>query len=162
MSVIICFTADIKVTQRRAIVLSADIAGSVRNTMQEIIVQMDREQIIQQYFQAWRKQDRKDFDTIFTKDLYYSECYGPEYHGLEEVKQWFDDWQMHGKVLQWKILHFYQDGNQSIAEWHFQCIYDQKEDEFNGVSIFQFTEKDQICSVKEFQSKAEHYDPYTK
>lgn len=121
---------------------------------------MTREQVIYQYFQAWLDQDRRVFDTIFTNDLYYSECYGPEYHGLKEVEQWFDDWQRHGRVLQWNILSIYQDDNHMIAEWYFQCIFDEKLDGFNGVSLVEFTDQNQICSIKEFQSKSEHFDPY--
>lgn len=121
---------------------------------------MTREQVMYQYFQAWLDQDRSMFDTIFTKDLYYSECYGPEYHGLEEVEQWFDDWQRHGRVLLWNILSIYQDENHMIVEWHFQCTFDKKLDNFNGVSLVEFTDYNQICSIKEFQSKSEHFDPY--
>lgn len=123
---------------------------------------MVRKQIVEQYFLAWLQQDRSFFDTIFTDDVYYSECYGPEYHGLIEVKHWFDDWQEHGKVKEWNILNCYQDGNFIIAEWYFQCIYDQKQNDFNGVSLIDFTDQDQICSIKEFQSKAEHFDPYNQ
>jgi len=143
-------------------VQSAGIIKSARSIIIGTANQMDREQIVQQYFHAWLNQNRTVFDRIFTEDLYYSECYGPEYHGLKEVKHWFDDWQRHGKVLQWNILHCYQDGSHLIVEWYFQCDYDQKQNDFNGISMIEFTDQNKICSIKEFQSKAEHFDPYGK
>ncbi len=120
----------------------------------------DRKKIVERYFSSWIDGDRTRFGEIFSENAVYSECYGPEYRGLGQIVKWFDDWQEQGRVLCWKIKNFYQDGNVCAVEWRFQCVYQNETSEFDGVSLIAFSETDQIVSVKEFQSKAEHYFPY--
>ena len=119
-----------------------------------------REEIINKYFQNWLEGEATDFETIFHKDIYYSECYGPEYEGLDNIKRWFNSWQVNGKVLIWDIKQFIHKGNITVAEWYFKCKYDEEITEFNGVSIIEFNKENLIISIKEFQSKIPHYNPY--
>lgn len=121
---------------------------------------MNRQEIIESYFSAWICQNRARFDEIFSDEVEYSECYGPEYHGLEQVQQWFDDWNQQGKVLTWNIKNFYQDRDMCIVEWYFECDYNHHIDGFDGVSLILFNNKNEIISIKEFQSKSVHYLPY--
>ena len=39
---------------------------------------MQREEIVKRYFQAWLAQDIEPLGSIFSDDVVYSECYGPE------------------------------------------------------------------------------------
>lgn len=41
---------------------------------------MQKEDVVRRYFQAWLDKNSKPLDSIFTNDVLYSECYGPEYH----------------------------------------------------------------------------------
>lgn len=113
------------------------------------------------YFQAWVNNDISCMDQLFNDETYYSECYGPEYHGIDELKVWFKDWHQHGRVLEWKIKDMWQLGNKWMVEWHFECIYECKTDDFDGVSLICFNDDNKIVSLKEFESKAQHYHPYS-
>lgn len=116
---------------------------------------------IEAYFQAWVNNDISCMDQLFNDETYYSECYGPEYHGIDQLKAWFKDWHQHGQVLEWKIKDMWQFGNKWMVEWHFKCIYNDKTDDFDGVSLICFNDDNQIISLKEFESKSQHYNPYS-
>ncbi len=121
---------------------------------------MDKKTIISTYFQCWLCQDRTGFEDIFSENVVYSECYGPEYNGLLQVNRWFDDWNQHGKVLVWEIKHIWQDGDTCIAEWYFSCEYMGAVAGFDGVTLARFGSDNKILMIQEFQSKAEHEFPY--
>lgn len=53
---------------------------------------MRKEDIVRKYFQAWLDKDIEPLKSIFSNDITYSECYGPEYHGLVQILKWFTDW----------------------------------------------------------------------
>lgn len=121
-----------------------------------------KELIVQKYFDSWIKNDNSNLKNVFTDDIIYSECYGPEYHGINQILLWFNDWHKHGKVLKWDIKQFIHNENMTVAEWYFQCEYKGKVDGFNGVSLIEFTEDLKIKNLKEFESKEQHVYPYEK
>ncbi len=120
-----------------------------------------REALIREYFQCWVENTPKRLPEIFAPGIIYSECYGPEYRGIGQVKRWFEDWHQKGRVLEWRIKGFLHQGGRTAAEWYFRCDYDGEAD-FDGVSLIDFDESGRICLLKEFQSKAEHEFPYGK
>ena len=67
-----------------------------------------------------------------------------------------------GKVIAWPIEKILINENTCIVEWHFKCNYQKKISEFDGVSIIDFNDQNKIISVKEYQSKSQHYYPYSK
>lgn len=115
---------------------------------------------VKQYFEAWLKKDGFELKNILADEIYYSECYGPEYVGIKEVKQWFYAWNQVGNVLKWEIKKYIEQNNTIIVEWYFECEYEGNRDGFDGVSWIVFDNEKKICSVKEFQSQKEHYRPY--
>ena len=123
---------------------------------------MKKEDIIKQYFDAWLKKDSSCFLNIFNEKITYSECYGPEYFGIKQVLQWFNDWNKQGTVLVWDIKQFIQQDNTVVAEWYFECDYNNNQSGFDGVSIVRFDENCKIVNLKEFQSKVKHNFPYGK
>lgn len=122
---------------------------------------MTKEEIIKQYFCSWLKQDINLYKDLFSDDATYSECYGPIYRNKREILTWFRDWNKEGKVLEWPIKNLLVARNTAIVEWYFKCDYQNKVSEFNGVSLIEFNNQNKIKSVKEFQSKSEHYYPYS-
>ena len=118
--------------------------------------------LVENYFQAWIEKNAEVLKTIFSDDIIYSECYGPEYHGIQQVLKWFADWNKVGTVLEWRIKGFVSEGNTTVVEWYFKCNYNNAVDGFDGVSIIDFDDNNKIKALKEFQSKAEHYFPYEK
>lgn len=120
-----------------------------------------REQIIKKYFKSWLENNCSVLKDIFDSNVSYSECYGPEYHGIDTVTTWFKEWNKRGKVLAWDIKQFIHQGNISVVEWYFKCRYDGEIEEFDGVSLIEFNGDNYIVSLKEFQSKIPHYYPYS-
>lgn len=119
-----------------------------------------KEQIVREYFQSWLSSNREGYDEIFDEKVTYSECYGPKYHGLDQIKRWFDDWNEKGKVHEWTIKRVDCTEQTAFVEWYFKCIFENETSDFDGCSIIDFNGKNQIVSVKEFESKAEHTYPY--
>ncbi|HPB88370.1 MAG TPA: nuclear transport factor 2 family protein [Thermotogota bacterium] len=115
--------------------------------------------MFQRYVFAWIHKDEGAFYDLFEDDVTYSECYGPEYRGLSQVHQWFTEWNERGTVLQWDIKRFLHEGNDTVVEWFFKCLYTGKVEAFDGVSWITFRPHGKIIQVKEFQSKSEHHHP---
>jgi hypothetical protein len=120
----------------------------------------NKEKIIKNYFESWINKDINIIEKHFSENIYYSECYGPEYNGTKQIKQWFKDWNNGNNVLKWDIKNLIINNNTIVVEWYFECECDKNISGFNGVSIIEFNENNKIISVKEFQSKAEHIFPY--
>lgn len=123
---------------------------------------MRKKQIIRDYFQAWLKPNIEVIKSIFDKNATYSEYYGPIYRNKKEIISWFEKWNKQGKVIAWPIEKILINENTCIVEWHFKCNYQKKISEFDGVSIIDFNDQNKIISVKEYQSKCQHYYPYSK
>lgn len=115
---------------------------------------------IKTYFEAWLSKNGTALSMIFADDVVYSECYGPEYRGLNQIQRWFSDWNLRGTVLQWDIRNAIESGSTLCVEWYFRCEYDGNVDGFNGVSWIEFDDCGKIKALREFQSKAEHCFPY--
>ncbi len=118
------------------------------------------EEIIRNYFLAWLNKDIETVQGTFAEDAIYSECYGPEYHGLSQILKWFEDWNKKGSVLEWSLKRVIEKDRTIIAEWFFKCDYEGTYSEFDGVTIADFDASMKIIKLCEFQSKAEHYYPY--
>lgn len=118
------------------------------------------ETILRKYFDCWLTKNPQPLTDIFSNDITYTECYGPEYQGIDQILKWFHDWNAQGSVLRWDIKHIYACGNTLVAEWFFQCDYRQSAGGFDGVTIAEFDADNKICNLKEFQSKSEHVHPY--
>ena len=118
------------------------------------------EKTIRAYFQSWIDKDTEAFRNTFSGSAVYSECYGPEYHGLGQLMQWFRDWNQRGSVLDWTMKRYLETGNTAVVEWRFHYTYDGEEDVFDGVTIADFNSEGKIEKLSEFQSKADHFYPY--
>lgn len=119
-------------------------------------------EIMKMYFGCWLNKDGSKLSDIFSDDVVYSECYGPEYIGIEQIKKWFQDWNEKGTVLQWDIKQCIEQDNTVVVEWYFKCDYEGNVDGFDGATIAKFDDSHKIYDLKEFQSKAKHYQPYGK
>lgn len=119
-----------------------------------------KKEILKKYFLAWLDADIKSAEGVFSNDIVYSECYGPEYHGINQVLQWFREWNKNGRVLEWSIKRMLEQGNTLVAEWYFECEYNNEVSGFDGVTIADFDKDMKISRLLEFQSKAGHYYPY--
>lgn len=123
---------------------------------------MQQEDVIRKYFKAWVDNDIDVIRQTFADDAIYSECYGPEYHGISQIIKWFTEWHKKGKALEWSIKRIIQQNNILVIEWYFKYNYDNNIDEFDGVTIADFDNQMRISKLCEFQSKAEHFFPYSE
>ena len=121
---------------------------------------MNMKDTLQKYFLAWIDGDIETVGALFSDDIVYTECYGPEYRGIDQILRWFGDWNRKGRVLEWTIKRTFEQGDTIIAEWYFECEYEGNTDGFDGVTIADFDGSGKIVRLCEFQSKAEHYFPY--
>lgn len=117
-------------------------------------------EIISGYFNAWISGDTEIIKQTFGENAVYTESYGPEYHGLNQILRWYNDWNSHGRVMCWDLADYYEQGNTAIVRWYFKCKYDGETSAFDGVTIAEFDENMKIARLCEYQSKAEHNYPY--
>lgn len=120
-----------------------------------------REEKIRLWFDMWLTQKDLGMEEIFDPQLLYIESWGPEYHGLAALQHWFWEWNTRGKVLHWEIRQFFHRGNQTMVEWYFHSqMKDDAGDEFDGVSLVEWTEAGKIRALKEFGCNRNRYNPY--
>lgn len=121
----------------------------------------EREKIIRLWFDMWLEQTDLGIDDIFTEDVIYTESWGPKYENRATVKHWFDEWNGRGKVLVWDIKQFFHKERQTIVEWYFKNEMDTGSiEEFDGVSLIEWTDDGRISALKEFGCNLNHYNPY--
>ncbi len=120
----------------------------------------NREQIIYQYFHMWITRDFSNLQDLFDENIYYSECYGPEYFSLREIYLWIDDMLKKQIVLEWTIKRIIHTDEVSVVEWFFKEQQGTVIHGFDGVSLIEFTPYNKISVIKEFESKADHVAPY--
>jgi hypothetical protein len=121
----------------------------------------ERESIIRLWFDMWLKQKDLGIDDIFSKDILYTESWGPEYKGIDKLKHWFYEWNTRGKVLCWDIKGYFHKDDMTAVEWYFKNAMDNGDvEEFDGVSIIKWTEDNKIRALKEFGCNINNYDPY--
>ena len=140
-----------------------DIAQSVQqeNADMETTMEKQRENKIQQWFSMWLDRQDTGIEDLFAPDAVYIESWGPEYHGSEKIKLWFDEWNTRGTVERWNIRQYFHKGDQTVVEWSFRCtMTDGTVQSFDGLSLIRWNEAGQICFLQEFGCNENRYDPY--
>ncbi|WP_427910851.1 nuclear transport factor 2 family protein [Pediococcus parvulus] len=120
---------------------------------------MTPEVIIAEYFQMWITKDFSKLTEYFAPEICYTECYGPQYVGLDEVQQWIKNESAKQTVLEWQIDEIKSVDNQSFVKWFFKA-HEQTTYEFDGVSVIQWNAEGKISKLDECQSKSDHIRPY--
>lgn len=120
-----------------------------------------REQMIRLWFSMWLEKKDLGMDDIFAENVIYTESWGPCYSNRETVKHWFQEWNTRGKVVIWEIRQFFHKDNQTIVEWYFKNEMNNGDiEEFDGVSLVEWTEDNKIKALKEFGCNRNTYNPY--
>lgn len=120
-----------------------------------------RERIIRLWFDMWLQQKDLGIDDIFAEDVIYIESWSPQYENRITVKHWFEEWNTRGKVLAWTIKQFFHKNNQTICEWYFKNRMDNGSvEEFDGLSLIEWTDGNKIKLLKEFGCNLNRYNPY--
>ena len=111
----------------------------------------EREKIIRLWFDMWLQKKDLGISEMFADNSVYIESWGPEYHGSEKIKLWFDEWNTRGTVLQWDIKQFFHKENKTIVEWYFKNqLKNGTVEAFDGVSLIEWTNDNKILFLKEF------------
>lgn len=129
--------------------------------IEEEFMSVDRQkQQIQAYFKVWLDRDIKALNQIFSKDVYYAECMGPEYRGLYQVEEWIKFMFNKQIVLKWDIHEMIPsyDQKQITVIWTFSCEED-KIYTFDGVSLIKFDDEDRILSITEYEALKDKETP---
>ena len=121
----------------------------------------EREKTIRLWFDMWLNQQDMGIDDIFTEDVIYTESWSPQYNNRKTVKHWFQEWNTRGKVVIWEIKQFFHKGDQTIVEWYFKNEMNNGSiEEFDGISLVEWTEDNKIKALKEFGCNRNTYNPY--
>lgn len=119
-----------------------------------------KEKQISKWFESWFEPTWNQFEDIFSQDVYYSESWGPEYRGIQEIKKWFRQWQQQAYLLKWDIKKIIHKDKYSVIEWNFACNDHQKIHEFDGLTLLEWNHALKIKSLKEFASSLPKYRPF--
>ena len=121
----------------------------------------NRERIIRLWFDMWLAKKDLGIFNVFSDNAVYIESWGTEYHGSKKIKLWFEEWNTRGKVVVWEIKQFFHKENQTIVEWYFKNGMNNGDiEEFDGISLIEWTEDNKIKSLKEFGCNRNTYNPY--
>lgn len=123
----------------------------------------EREEKILSWFSMWLKNDCTGMEEIFSADAVYIESWGPEYHGIDKIRHWFNEWNTRGAVLKWDVTGFFYKENQTIAQWYFENKMDNgKVEAFEGMTLVKWDKDEKIEFLQEFGCNINRYDPYEK
>lgn len=118
-----------------------------------------KQNMIQEWSYSWFDLNWNDFEKIFDNNIYYSESWGPEYKGIEEIRAWVKRWHTHSKLLKWDIKQYIHFNDQTVVEWLFSCQDEKNIREFEGLSLIKWSDEQKIISLKEYASSLPKYDP---
>ena len=123
----------------------------------------ERERIIRLWFDMWLQQKDLGINAIFAEDVVYIESWSLKYESRAMVTHWFKEWNTRGKVLVWEIKQYFHKGNQTIVEWYFKNQMNNGNiEEFDGISLIEWTPDNKIKFLKEFGCNLNNYNPYQK
>ena len=119
-----------------------------------ILYMDERKKMIRLQFSMWLEKKNLGIDDIFAENVIYTESWGPCYSNGETVEHWFQEWNMRGRVIAQVIKQFFHKGNQTAVEWYFKNAMDTGDiEEFDGVSLIEWSAENKIQSLSEFGSK---------
>lgn len=123
---------------------------------------MDKqEQIIHLWFDMWLQKKDLGIETVFAPNATYIESWGPEYHGVDKIAHWFQEWNSRATVLRWDIKQFFHRKDQTVVEWYFQCVQaGESPTTFEGVTLVRWSPDGKIVRLQEFGCNLDRYDPY--
>lgn len=120
-----------------------------------------REKTVERWFAMWLRQDDSGIGAVFEEDALYIESWGPQYEGLEKIGKWFREWNTRGRVLRWDIKRYFHSGATTVVEWDFKDeMAGGKVEEFEGMSLIEWSPGNKIAFLKEFGCNKKRYDPY--
>lgn len=125
------------------------------------MMEQQRERVIRLWFDMWLQARDLGIQEIFAPNCLYTESWGPQYRGADQVAHWFREWNTRGKVVRWDICQFFHKEDQTVVEWSFRNeMRDGRAEEFDGLSLIRWDGAGRISSLREFGCNTRNYDPY--
>ena len=125
------------------------------------MMEQQRERVIRLWFDMWLQARDLGIEEIFAPDCLYTESWGPQYRGADQVARWFREWNTRGKVVRWDILQFFHKEDQTVVKWSFRNeMKDGRAEEFDGLSLIRWDGAGRISSLREFGCNTRNSDPY--
>jgi hypothetical protein len=106
------------------------------------------------YFNGWKNNDIKMIIDSVEEDVVVIESHGPTYHGINDLKQWFDFWlKAKSRIIQYDINNFYfcEKDISLFCEWNFKCSSFDKIYSFPGASIIKISMRSKISLIHEYK-----------
>lgn len=123
--------------------------------------EMKQTEIFQKLIEAWINKDVKQFLSVCDEGISYTESFGAQYCGKVECEKWFIHWNspVENKVESWDIKASHFDGEIGFFTWNFKCVYEGKEEQFDGCSLVKFS-GNLIVELQEFAQEQRKFRPY--
>lgn len=120
-----------------------------------------REETIKVWFDMWLGDDITPMNAIFTDDVKYTECWGNQYFGKEEIDQWFEDWHKNNRMNVWKVKQFMHTEDKTIVEWHMEALAMNGTTRWlEGVYVIEWDENERIKALREYGANSRTIRPY--
>lgn len=120
-----------------------------------------REETIKVWFDMWLGDDITPMNAIFTDDVKYTECWGNQYFGKEEIDQWFEDWHKNNRMNVWKVKQFMHTEDKTIVEWHMEALAMNGTTRWmDGVYVIEWDETERIKALREYGANNRTTRPY--
>ena len=85
-----------------------------------------REEKINVWFEMWVGDDITPMAAIFADDVEYTECWGYQYFGQEEIQAWFEDWHKNNVMEAFYAKDFLHMDDKQLAK---AVVYQKNEDD---------------------------------
>ena len=110
-------------------------------------------ELIRLYIEGWKQNNLKMIISALKEDCIVIESHGPTYHGINDIKKWFNFWTEAGsKVLKWNIISLFFCEKEQVAfcEWDFSCLSNETQYDLPGISIVKFSDQ-KISFIHEYR-----------
>lgn len=122
-----------------------------------------REEIIKMWFDMWLSEDTTPMQAIFTDDVEYTECWGNQYFGNEEIGKWFADWHENNTMQVWDAQQFLHAEDKTVVSWHMEALAKNGTPRWmDGVYVIEWDDSERIKALREYGANSRNIRPYGK
>ena len=123
----------------------------------------NQKQLIQDYFQMWLDREFSAIETIFDRHIFYHECYGACYQGIDQIQLWLKQQLKQQHVLKWDIHDMHVTEPFYFVTWTFQAKEADASYIFDGMSKIKFSQaSNKLIEIVKYETKLGTVYPYNK
>lgn len=123
-----------------------------------------REERLNVWFEMWVSEDISPMAAIFSDDVKYTECWGYQYFGKDEITSWFHDWHRDNVMEGFYAKDFlHTDDNKTVVRFKMEALTKAGAPRWmDGVYIIEWDDEDRITSLEEYGENSRKVRPYAK